>query len=60
LILLQRQTLTVPETAEILGISRNNAYNMARKGYLPGVRRLGKRYLVSKPELDQYLAGEKT
>ena len=51
----EKQTLTVLETAKILGIGRQSAYELARKGELPGVRRLGGRFIVSRSELDLYL-----
>ncbi|MCL0055291.1 helix-turn-helix domain-containing protein [Dehalococcoidia bacterium] len=53
----QKRTLTVTETAQILGIGRQSAYELARRGELPGVRRLGGRFIVSKAELETYLSG---
>ena len=50
------QTLTIPETARILGISRGSAYLAARSGELPGVIRIGRRLLVSRPALERFLA----
>jgi excisionase family DNA binding protein len=47
----ERLTLTVPEAAELLGVSRGVAYEAARSGELPGVIRLGRRLLVSKAHL---------
>lgn len=41
----ERVTLTVPETAAVLGASRNRAYESARSGELPVIR-LGARMLV--------------
>ncbi len=52
---MERQTLTVEETAEILGIGRNSAYEAVRQGRLPVVR-MGKRYLVPKAALEEMLA----
>jgi excisionase family DNA binding protein len=37
--------LTVPETAEVLGISRGLAYDLIRRGTIPSLR-LGKRIVV--------------
>lgn len=41
-----RLTYTIPEAAQALGISRSLAYELARRGELPGVLRLGSRRLV--------------
>ena len=49
-------TFTVEETAQLLRISRNTAYNLVREGRLPVVR-LGRRLLVPKKGLDNLLAG---
>ncbi|EAQ35620.1 hypothetical protein NB311A_17629 [Nitrobacter sp. Nb-311A] len=38
-------TITVPEAAERLGVSRNLAYEAARRGDIPTIR-IGKRLLV--------------
>ena len=53
----RRLTYTVPETAVILGIGINQAYEWARAGTLPSVR-LGKRFLVPRVGLEKMLAGE--
>ena len=58
------ETISVQEAAEILGISRRYGFELARKGLLPGVRRLGGgegkkgKYLVSKKLLEDWLAGK--
>ena len=45
----ERLTLTIPEVAELLGISRNSAYALASENGLPvAVIRLGRRLVVSK------------
>ena len=49
-----RLTLTVEESAHLLGISRGLAYELARCGKLPVVR-LGRRLLVSKAALMKML-----
>ena len=41
----ERQTLTVEEAAEILGIGRNSAYEAIRRGEIPALR-LGRRLVV--------------
>ena len=52
-------TYTVPEAGALLGISKNTAYSLARKMELPGVRRLGRRFIVSRAELEEYLSGDR-
>ena len=49
-------TLTVPEAARRLGLSRNAAYDAAARGELPGAFRVGRRVLVSRPALEAFLA----
>ena len=49
-----RQTLTVEEAAQVLGIGRTLAFAMVRSGQLPVIR-LGRRVLVSRPALDRML-----
>jgi excisionase family DNA binding protein len=51
-------TLTVPEAARLLGISRGLAYKLAREGRLPGVISLGRRFIVARAALERLLAGE--
>lgn len=50
-----RTTLTVEEAAQWLGIGRTLAYELARRGELPGVLRLGRVYRVSIPALEKTL-----
>lgn len=50
----ERQTFTVVEAGEILGISRGLAYQLAQSGELPTVR-LGKRLVVPKAAIDRLL-----
>lgn len=52
---MDQMTLTVPEAARLLGISRNSAYEAVRRGELP-VLRIGKRYLVPRIALERMLA----
>jgi len=49
-----RLTLTVSETARLLGISRGLAYEMVRTGEIPSVR-FGKRVLVPRRTLEKLL-----
>jgi excisionase family DNA binding protein len=54
-----RLTLSIRETAAMLGISKNLAYQLAREGKLPGVIKLGnKRLVVSRIQLENLLRGE--
>ncbi|MBL7208521.1 MAG: helix-turn-helix domain-containing protein [Dehalococcoidia bacterium] len=50
----QRLTITVPEAAQLLGISRGLAYEMARRGKLPAIR-FGKRILVPRSAIERLL-----
>jgi excisionase family DNA binding protein len=50
----ERLTLTIPEAAELLGVSRGVAYEAARTGELPTIR-LGRRLLVSRARLMELL-----
>jgi excisionase family DNA binding protein len=53
---LARQALSVPEAAEVLGISTRAAWHYAKTGQLPTVR-LGGRVLVPVRLLDELLNG---
>ena len=53
----RRRTLTIPEAAEKLGISRNSAYAAAARGELPLIR-VGKRLLVPSAALNAMLGIE--
>jgi excisionase family DNA binding protein len=47
---------TVPEVAQLLGLSRNRAFVAAREGRLPvPVIRIGRRMFVSRAALDRFL-----
>jgi excisionase family DNA binding protein len=53
-------TMSVPEAGERLGISRNLAYEAARRGDIPTIR-IGKRFLVPVAAFERLLAnGEAT
>jgi len=47
-------TFTVEETAKILGIGRNSAYEAVARGEIPVIR-VGKRLLVPKAALERLL-----
>jgi excisionase family DNA binding protein len=49
-------TYTVPEAAELLGISRSSAYECVRRGELPALV-LGRRIVVPKHALAGLLGG---
>ncbi len=49
--------LTVPEAARELGISKDLAYSLARRGELPGAIQLGRRWVVSLIKLRRELHG---
>ena len=49
-----RQTVTVPEAANILGIGRSGAYAAVRSGAIPAVR-IGHRILVPVAALERML-----
>jgi excisionase family DNA binding protein len=49
-------TLTIPEAAELLGISLSKAYEAARLGQIPTIR-LGSRILISRRRLGVMVDG---
>jgi excisionase family DNA binding protein len=54
----KRLCITVPEAAEMLGISRNFAYELVKRGELPSIK-FGKRKLIPKIALEKRLAEAK-
>ena len=55
----QKLTLSIPEAAAALSISKTLAYQLARAGRLPGCLKVGRRRLiVSRFLLEAYLHGE--
>jgi excisionase family DNA binding protein len=52
-----RLTFSVTETAKILGIGRNSAYEAVARGEIPVIR-VGKRLLVPKAALEKLLNGQ--
>ena len=54
----ERLTLTIEQAAGLAGISRSLAYDLARRGELPGVVRLGRRLLVSRVKFVEFLSGD--
>jgi excisionase family DNA binding protein len=51
---MESATLSVEETAKVLGIGRNSAYEGVRTGEIPSIR-IGKRILVPRLALEQIL-----
>jgi len=49
------ETLSIEQAARVIGISRGLMYELAREGRVP-VLRLGRRLLVPRAALDNYLA----
>jgi excisionase family DNA binding protein len=54
----QPLTVDVPTAARLLGISRGGAYELARRGELPGAIKLGQRVVVSRRALERAINGE--
>jgi len=52
----EKPVLTVDETAKILSISRNSAYQGVLRGEIPHIR-IGKRILIPRRALDRMLEG---
>jgi excisionase family DNA binding protein len=53
---MERKTLTITEASEALGVSRNKAYEAARRGEIPTIK-IGKRILVPAAALERMLQG---
>jgi excisionase family DNA binding protein len=51
---LERQTLTVQEAGNILGISRSTAYEAVRRGELPVIR-IGRRLVIPRVAVERLL-----
>jgi excisionase family DNA binding protein len=51
---MQRITLSIPEAAKVLGISKNSAYAAAMRGEIPTVK-IGSRILVPRAALEEWL-----
>ena len=52
-----KATITIEQTAQVLGLGRTAAYDAARRGELP-TRRLGRRLLVPVPALLEWLGAD--
>ena len=51
------RTISVPEAARMLGISRNAGYEAVKNGDLPSIK-IGRRVVVPKTAFEKLLAGE--
>ena len=54
----ERLTLTIPEVAKTLRVSRKLAYDLASQGKIPVIRVGQKRLLVPRKSLEDFLAGK--
>lgn len=52
---IERETYTVREAAQVLGISRYTLYDMVKDGKFPAIR-LGGRVLIARAQIDKVLA----
>lgn len=55
----EREVISVPEAGQRLGISRNSAYDAARRGEIPTIR-IGKRLLVPIVAFQRLIEGKET
>jgi excisionase family DNA binding protein len=49
--MLDPDVISIPQAAELLGISKDLGYDLARRGELPGAIQLGRRWRVSRIRL---------
>jgi excisionase family DNA binding protein len=54
----ERMTYSVREAAELLGLSKNSAYQACLKGEIPHLK-IGKRILIPRAQLERLLLGNK-
>lgn len=52
-------TISVPEAGQMLGVSRNKAYDLARQGIIPTIR-LGRKLVVPRARFEAWLNGEQS
>lgn len=52
---IEHLTMSVEDAGKILNVSKPHAYKLAREGQMPGLIRLGRRLVVSRPALLRYL-----
>lgn len=53
---MEKLVYSVPEIAELLGISRSYAYELVRNGTIPAIV-LGKKRVVSKKKFESWING---
>lgn len=51
-------TLSLSQASRLLGVSPNNALNLAKRGEMPGLIKIGRLYRVSKTGLMAFIDGE--
>jgi excisionase family DNA binding protein len=51
------ELLRIPQVAQILGVSKRQAYDWVVRGILPGVVRAGRAVYVRKRALERWLGG---
>lgn len=54
-----RLTVNLEDAARVLGVSRAHIYAAANRGELPGVFRVGRRWLMSKKALDELVGASR-
>jgi excisionase family DNA binding protein len=57
--MVKKEYITVPELAEILGISRIAAYKKVKNGQIPA-EKIGRNYAISKSDIARSLTGRMT
>jgi excisionase family DNA binding protein len=55
----ERETYTIKEAAEVLGVSANSIYDWTKEGTFPCVR-MGTRVLINRTTVEKILSGELT
>ncbi len=56
---MEKMVYSIQEVAELLGISRSYAYELVRKGTIPGALVLGKKRLIPKEKFAEWVNGRK-
>jgi len=54
----ERLVYSVSEVARLLSLSRNGTYEAIRRGQIPGAVKVGRRVLISKHRLHEWLHAE--